>query len=303
MAVAREFLSAGHEVFVYELSTKIERVRQDAPGVTWIQGSILDLYCLNESLSGMDICIHLAAFLGVERTEQEPLKCMYINYEGTKNVLEACRNGNVPKVVFASSSEVYGEPLENPISELTPTQGRTVYAISKLAGEELVKAYSKGGAFGFTILRFFNTYGPFQVRQFLISKMIYAALRGEQIVINGDGTQLRSYCYSSDTARGVYLASTMPAADGRVFNIGNDKERVTINALLGIISEIIGKESMFTYAHDRSFTAGDRVSTREINFRVCDVDLARRLLGYDPQVSLREGLEMFLRSNKVLDSW
>ena len=118
-----------------------------------------------------DGVIHLAAYLGVRRTETNMLRCIEININGTKNVLDCAIQQKIKKS-SSPSSEVYGEPLENPITEESITQGKTVYAVTKLSGEELCKAYSQRYPdISFTILRYFNTYGPHQIAQFVVSKI------------------------------------------------------------------------------------------------------------------------------------
>ena len=150
------------------------------PGVEYAVGSILDKTFMRDAMQDCDAVVHLAAHLGVKRTEVNRLRCIEINIDGTKVVLDAAHaSRSVNKFVFASSSEVYGEPLENPITEDSITQGKTIYAISKLAGEQLVLAYQRElKAFDTNILRLFNTYGRGQVGQFAISKCVEAVLLG-----------------------------------------------------------------------------------------------------------------------------
>ena len=152
-------------------------------------------------------------------------------------------NKNVKKLVFASSSEVYGEPLTNPIKEDAVTQGRTLYAVSKLAGEELIKAYKyefKG--FDYTILRYFNTYGPYQVAQFVIPRFIHRTLNDKSPVINGIGNQKRSYSFSSDTARATIDSLFSNKTNDVIMNIGNSNEPVTLLELANKIIQASGKK-------------------------------------------------------------
>ena len=152
---------ARHDTFMRELkSDKLET----------ISGTILDRFKLNTGMKDCDIVFHMAAMLGVKRTEDNRLRCMETNVSGTDTVLSACVFNRVNHVVFASS-EVYGEPSNNPISETDETKGKTVYAVSKLAGEELVKGYNQLPAL-ITIVRFFNTYGEGQVAQFVLAKFV-----------------------------------------------------------------------------------------------------------------------------------
>ena len=174
MQVCSELLSRGIKVVLFDLYEQINVSKERIDDkIELYYGSILDESSLREAIRGCDAVIHLAAYLGVRRTEVNSLRCLDININGTKKVLDASVQSGVKKIVFASSSEVYGEPRKNPIKEDAPTQGKTVYAISKLAGEELVKAYnSEFQKIKYTNLRYFNTYGPYQIAQFVIPKFI-----------------------------------------------------------------------------------------------------------------------------------
>ena len=196
--VCRELDRRGIEVHLLDLGEQIARVRDALPArVKVFYGSILDVSSIREAMDGCRAVIHLAALLGVRRTEVNRLRCLEINVDGTKRVLDCAVQHRIMRLVFASSSEVYGEPVENPITEETITQGKTVYAVSKLAGEELCIGYAQRyPEFEQVILRFFNAYGPYQAAQFVLPKFIQNAMTGKPIVINGSGDQIRSYCYS-----------------------------------------------------------------------------------------------------------
>ena len=199
-----ELVSRGVEVVVFDLQEQIKRLESFIhPQAIKFSGSILDGAALRDAMNGCDGVVHLAAHLGVQRTERNRLRCLDINISGTQKVLDSCvMNGEVKKIIFASASEVYGEPLENPIKEDAITQGKTVYAVSKLAGEEFIKAYNlEFPSLQYSILRYFNTYGPHQVSQFVMSKFIHGVALDEAPVIFGDGTQRRSYNFSEDSAR------------------------------------------------------------------------------------------------------
>ena len=145
-----------------------------------------------------DYVFHYAAVVGVKRTQENPI--MVLNdIEGIKNVLQLSKNSSVKRVFFSSSSEVYGEPVELPQNEeTTPLNSRVPYAIVKNVGESFFKSYFKSYHLPYTIFRFFNTYGPNQSEDFVITKFIQAALKGEDITIYGDGLQTRTFCYVDD---------------------------------------------------------------------------------------------------------
>jgi UDP-glucose 4-epimerase len=301
-AIAEELSSRDIDVVLYDIYGRLPSFDLNKDRLTIRYGSILDLDTLELSMAGCDAIIHLAAHLGVSRTEADPLRCLSVNIDGTRNVLESGRRNGVKRFVFASSSEVYGEPIEPKVSERSVTQGRTVYAVSKLAGEELVKAYSKvDPSFVYTILRFFNTYGPNQVSQFVIPKFISQASLNNDIIVNGVGDQMRSYSYASDTARGVVLSLFSRQAYNEIFNIGNDSEPISVLNLAKTVVEVCGSSSKILLAEN--FEDADRDAGREIYHRLGCMDKAREVFSFSPQVSLREGIEKTLRRNSLVSDW
>lgn len=298
-----KMLRIEHNVVVFDLPEKIEKVKTHLEGCELVAGSILDLYQTIDSVRGSEIVIHLAAMLGVQRTENDPIRCMEINIEGTKNVLLAAEIAGVSRFIFSSSSEVYGEPTHCPIDESFTTQGKTLYAISKLAGEELVKGFEKTyRSFDYTIFRFFNTYGPHQVAQFAISRFLYNAQHGLPIVINGSGCQVRSYCFVDDTAKAVGSAISSAEASNEVFNVGNPSQRVSLNELVDhVIAALDGRD--VEIRRDERFLDGDRVANREIHNRFCDISKIQKFLGFCPEVSLSDGLQLTLESRSLMKDW
>jgi UDP-glucose 4-epimerase len=302
--VVRELDRRGIEVHVLDLGEQIARVRQALPDrVKVFYGSILDVSSIREAMDGCGSVIHLAALLGVRRTEVNRLRCLEINVDGTKRVLDCAIQYRIKRLVFASSSEVYGEPLENPITEETMTQGKTVYAISKLAGEELCIGYAQRYAdFEHVILRFFNAYGPYQAAQFVLPRFIYNAMSGKPIVINGTGDQVRSYCYSEDTARGVVDALFRPEAAGQVINLGSSERPISLKELADLVIAACGNPQLeVRYAED--FSGADRHPDREIHRRFCSGDKAKRLLAFSPKTSLEDGIRRIIELNSVFEKW
>lgn len=300
-AVSRELLARGHSVVGVDLQPPV--VQHDSPNFKFIYGSILDRTFLRDAIRGSDSVIHLAAHLGVNRTEVNRLRCMDINIDGTKNVLEAAHaTGSVNRFIFASSSEVYGEPIENPVTEESITQGKTIYAISKLAGEQLVTAYDKElNAFGTTILRYFNTYGVGQIGQFVISRFINKVLSNEPPIVNGLGNQLRSYCNASDTARATVMALENDVSIGKTYNIGNSNEPITILELANLIIRLSPNKHLVPNILEDSFS--DRDEGREIYFRHADTSKALIELGFEADVSLERGLRQVLDAGALRPDW
>lgn len=304
--VCSELISRGIEVVLYDIGEQIEASSiKTTNNLTIFPGSIMDKTSLRDAITGCDGVIHLAAHLGVSRTEANKLRCLEINIDGTKNVLDlAVRTNKVKKFIFASSSEVYGEPLNNPINESETTQGKTLYAVSKLAGEELVKAFNyEYENFNYSILRYFNTYGPNQVAQFVIPKFIYRVQNDKSPIINGDGSQTRSYNFSSDTARATVDSLISDKTNSVTMNIGNCNEPISLIDLANLVIKILDKEESIKPILNKDFHATDRISSREINNRFCDTSLAESLIGYKSIISLYEGITSVIESDSITPSW
>ena len=302
--VCRELDRRGIEVHLLDLGEQIARVRKALPEKARVfYGSILDISSIREAMDGCGAVIHLAALLGVRRTEVNRLRCLEINVDGTKRVLDCAIQHRIKRLVFASSSEVYGEPIDNPITEETITQGKTVYAVSKLAGEELCIGYAQRyPEFEHVILRFFNAYGPYQAAQFVLPKFIQNAMTGKPIVINGSGDQIRSYCYAEDTARGVVEALLRPEAVDQVINLGNSDRPISLKQLADLVVKASGNPSVeIKYAAD--FQGTDRHASREIHRRYCSGEKAKQLLGFESRVSLEEGIRRIIEMNSIFEKW
>ncbi|MFQ5691324.1 MAG: NAD-dependent epimerase/dehydratase family protein, partial [Gemmatimonadota bacterium] len=210
-------------------------------GIDCFRGSVLDVDDLSRLLRGADVVVHLAAMLGVERTEEQRIRCLNVNVEGTRCVLDGCVKEGTGKIIFASSSEVYGDIATREgerISEESPLNPKSVYAVSKLAGEEYVKAYARQYGVDYTILRFFNVYGPGQNAEFVIPKFVERAKNGDSIEVYGSGEQVRAFCHVYDAARAVVMALTHPGASGATLNIGNDREPISIRRLARTVLEM-----------------------------------------------------------------
>lgn len=300
-ACVKNLTQAGHEVVVVDLPERINRVVPFPNGTVIKMGSILDFGFLCDALKGVSHVIHLAGFLGVRRTEDEKHRCLQVNISGTENVCLASALVGANHVIYASSSEVYGEPIDNSVSENSITQGKTVYAISKLAGEEMIKSFSH--SFNYTICRFFNTYGPYQVAEFLIPAFISATKNNKDMIINGDGNQQRSYCYSSDTANCINLILNNNKSYNQVFNIGNSDSKASVLEIADLIIKL-GEKRSYTpkKVFDLSFSDNDRKKTREIYHRLGSFSKAKTILGWDCNISLEEGIDKMF-SEKILSQW
>jgi UDP-glucose 4-epimerase len=303
--MVRQLHARGLSVVVFDLWPQVERARKFIPaGVETVHGSVLDRTALRDAIQGCDAVIHLAAVLGVAKTERNKLHTIEVNVNGTQNVVEIAATHGVKKLTFASSSEVYGEPIESPVKESTPTQGKTVYAVTKMMGEELCKAFNQRyPEFRYTIVRYFNTYGPLQVAEFVLTRFIRAAMVGEAPFINGDGTQLRSYCYCEDSCRGTIDATFSKAADGEVLNLGNSNQRFTLEEAARLVLRVTGREGQIEPVYDRKFERGDRLVSREIFHRICDTTKAQSLIGYEARIPLEEGVRRIVARGEPPETW
>jgi UDP-glucose 4-epimerase len=246
-------------------------------------------------MRGCDYVVHLAAALGVERTEAKRLECLFININGTINVLEACIKEKIKKVVFTSSSEVYGEQKIQPIEETSPLNPISNYAITKIVGEEYMRAYYETYRLKYNIVRLFNVYGEEQREEFVVPKFVKNVANEVSPIIYGNGQQIRSFCYVKDAARGIADA-LLASCEGEVFNIGNDEEPISLSKLAEKIIYLSGKCLKPQLTH---YDNSDRRSERDIIKRIPSIEKAKRILGYKPAISLDEGLKIMLQFYKA----
>ena len=258
--------------------------------VDFIECDLLESEKISSVLENFDIVIHLAAAVGVKLTEENPLHTLNLNIKGTQNILESCKQNNVKKIIFASSSEIYGEAVHVPIKETDPPMPITNYGVTKITGEEYVKAFAKISPIKYSILRFFNAYGPGQSTSFVMSQFISKAISNEPITIHSSGEQLRAFCHVSDIINGISLC--LKNGDNQIFNIGNDKEPITIFDLAKCIKTITKSESEIIFL---PFENTERKRTLEIMKRIPDIKKAQDILGYNPQISLNEGIKSIFK--------
>jgi len=295
LEICNKLIEKGHRVYLYDLGEQIERNKLYInKKIKIFYGSILDVHSLKKAIKNCDFVFHHAAMLGVKFTEDNKLDCLEINSTGTKNVLEACLGNKVKKVIFASSSEVYGEPKKNPISEKFQTQGKTIYGISKLMGEEYCKSYHQKHNLNFTILRYFNTYGIYQQKKFVIQNFVHDSINCNKITINGDGNQIRSYMYVSDAAEATIAAAFSKKTDNKIFNVGNGKNPITLRELSKIVKKVL-KSKDIKIIFKKNFNKTDRTIDREIFYRYCDSSKFQKLIKWQPKVTLESGIEKILK--------
>jgi nucleoside-diphosphate-sugar epimerase len=216
-----------------------------------------------------DYVFHYAAVVGVKRTLENPVLVLR-DIKGIENILGLCKHTYVKRVYFSSSSEIYGKPVEFPQRELTtPLNCRLPYAVVKNVGEVFLRSFKQVYGLNYTIFRFFNTYGPKQSDDFVISKFIKAALCNKDITIFGDGSQTRTFCYIDDNIGATINALKKNCCVNKVVNIGNDVE-TTILELANLVIELTGSSSRTV--HLPPLEEGDMMRRRP------DISIMRALL-------------------------
>jgi UDP-glucose 4-epimerase len=261
-----------------------------------VEGDVTDLASLEEAAEGMDAVFHLAALPSVARSVEDPLGTDRVNVRGTLNALLAARNARVRRFVFASSSSVYGSRREPPMREEAELDPDSPYGASKAAGELYSRTFARVYGTPTVNLRFFNVFGPRQRGDSpysgVIARFAKALLDGVPPVLEGDGLQTRDFTYVEDVVRAALLAAGKDLAPGTVLNVARGGE-VSVRDVLQTLRELTGSTVETVQAPRR---VGDIRRSR------ASVERARALLGFEPRVSLREGLEQTLewyRSRRV----
>jgi nucleoside-diphosphate-sugar epimerase len=253
--------------------------------VELIEGDIQSYERVHNAVRGCEVVFHLAALPSVPRSIQDPLTSTASNVTGTLNVLLASRDEGVRRVVFSSSSSVYGPQREYPQCEDAAARPISPYGVSKLAAEGYCRAFTQVYGLETVALRYFNVFGPRQdpLSQYsaVIPKFITAVLEGERPVIFGDGEQSRDFTYVDNAVEGTLLASTADGVAGDTFNLACG-EATTLNQLLDHIREISAKDVEAIYEERQP---GDLQRSQ------ADISRAREALGYEPEVDIRAGLE------------
>lgn len=240
------------------------------------------------SAFSFDYVFHYAAVVGVQRTLEFPVKVLN-DIQGIQNILDLSKNTGVKRVFFASSSEVYGEPVEMPQNEFTtPLNSRLPYAVVKNVGEAFCRSYQQEFGLDYTIFRFFNTYGPRQSTDFVVSKFLKAALANEDIVIYGDGLQTRTFLYIDDNIESTLNAFNKDLFVNDVVNIGSDDE-ITVNELAEAIVRVTKSKSKLVYS--QPLVEGD------MRRRKPDVTKLKYILPGEP-LPLDDGIRKLIESGK-----
>lgn len=285
-AICRRLVTDGHDVVgLDDLSEGRPENLADSPEVRLEEVDLRDADGVDRAASGCDVVFHQAAMKSVPRSLDEPAPYTDVNVVGTLNVLLAARDADAT-VVFASSSSVYGDQDRFPLTEDMVPRPRSPYAATKLAGEAYCRAWWESFGVPTVALRYFNVYGPGQdpASEYasVVPRFVTACLSGTRPVIHGDGEQARDFTFVEDVVDANLLAARAPEeARGLAFNIGGGAGPTSVQRLLELVASASGATPDPVHHPARP---GD------IHRSHADVELARRLLGFEPQIGIDEGL-------------
>ncbi|MFC5973896.1 NAD-dependent epimerase/dehydratase family protein [Halomarina salina] len=280
-----EALAETNDVRVLDdLSTgRAENLHRDA---TLVRGDLCDPDTLDEAMAGVDLVFHEAANASVARSVEDPIASHQVNTAGTLGVFERARVADA-RVVLASSTAIYGDPTEVPVTEDEPTTPQSPYGVEKLSGDHYARLYHDLYGLETVALRYFNVYGPRQAGgeySGVITTFLEQACAGQDITVEGDGSQIRDFVHVSDIVRANLLAATTDEV-GEAYNIGTGRS-VSILELAELIRDLSGSRSEIVHVDERP---GDIHASR------ADISKAKASLGFEPTVTLREGLGGLVR--------
>jgi UDP-glucose 4-epimerase len=285
--VVRALLERGDDVRVLDNFSTGSRENLEGLEVEVVEGELRSYERVHAAVRGVDLVFHLGALGSVPRSVQDPLTSSAVNVEGTLNVLLAARDENVRRVVFSSSSSVYGSSGELPRTEEMPADPISPYGVAKLAAERYCVSFSRVyDQFETVVLRYFNVFGPRQSphSQYaaVVPLFVTQIARGEPIVVYGDGEQSRDFTYVANVVDATLRAGDAPGASGRIFNVAAGIP-ASVNELAEAIGRILDRPVVRREAPPRP---GD------VRNSWADVSAARSALGYEPHVTLEDGLRL-----------
>ena len=263
---------------------KLDNIKHLKKSIKFIKGDIRDLGLLVKASAGADFIFHLAALPSVNRSVKDPVESNSVNVSGTLNVFQAAVKNRVKRVVFASSSSVYGDAITLPKVETMTPNPLSPYALTKLVGEEYARLYASLYSLDVVCLRYFNVFGPRQDPKSeyaaVIPKFITAVQKGEELTIYGDGRQTRDFTYIDNVVRANYLAAVTKKAGNMVFNIAAGK-RISLLDLLRLIGEISGKKAAYRLSPRRP---GD------VKHSLAGIKKAGKYMNYRPVTDFKKGM-------------
>ncbi len=275
--------SDGNTVIFDNFSSGKKRYVEGFKNVKIVKGDIQNRDSISRALKSCDYVINLAALPFIPDSYHYPQEFFNVNTNGTLNVvLEAIKQKRIKNFVHISTSEVYGTARKNPMDEEHPTLPQSTYAVSKLAADRAVFTIHKENNFPAVIIRPFNSFGPRITQPYIIPEIIIQLLRGNGKVTLGNIESQRDFTFVSDTARGIITSLFKDKAIGETINLGSNRT-YKIKQIVKVIASIIGKKSLITL--DKK-----RIRPYDVNKLLCDNSKAKRILGWEPTISFRDGL-------------
>ena len=284
--IVQRLVKRGERVRVVDnlCTGEIERLASVLSVIDFVEEDLADPAVCDRVVDGVDYVLHQAAIPSVQRSIRDPMASNRANITATLNVLESCRTHGVRRLVYAASSSAYGDTKVLPKSEDMPANPLSPYALQKFVGERYAKLYFDLYKLETVSLRYFNVFGPSQdpysEYSAVIPKFITKLLAGEKLTIFGDGEQSRDFTYVENVVQANLLALTADGAAGKMMNLGCGT-RISLNQLVKQLENILGLNAQVEYLPAR---AGD------VRDSLADIGLAERLLGYQPRVSVEDGL-------------
>ncbi len=277
--LVRHLLNEGNEVKVID----IKPIKFSHPKLEFVGKSVLD--DIRWDMRDCDMVYHLAAELGVINSDKKPLNTLAVNIDGTVNVFRCALGTSVKKIVYTSSSEVYGEPREIPIKEDSPKSPVSIYGVSKLTAEMYARGYVQEYGMDINPVRLFNVYGPGQGFEWVIPLFIQKVLGNQSPLVFGDGSQVRCFTYITDIVNGMEMVRKK-GAKGEAYNIANT-DQITMKELAELIIRISGKKLSPKIT---GFGKETRAKEREIMKRVPSIGKLKAL-GWKPEINIEEGIK------------
>ena len=290
--VVERLVNDGYSVVVLDSlsSGKLENIKEPLHSgkVDFVEGDIRDASIVKKSLVGVDVVAHLAALVSVPLSIEDPKSTFDVNVLGTLNLLNLSAKEKIKRFVLISSCAVLGDTKSLPITEEAQTNPISPYADSKLLGERYCLGYSERELLEAVVLRFFNVYGPRQTMNDysgVITLFIERCRQGLPLTVYGDGSQTRDFVNVKDVAQAVVASMKKVEATGEIFNVGSGKP-TSIKTLAEMVLDLAGKNLEIKY---------EKARLGDIKDSYADISKAKRLLRYEPKVSLRDGLKTLMK--------
>ncbi len=262
----------------------LEKLPKDLVGdIEVVFGDLKDPAAVNRAVKGIEIVFHLGALIAIPYSYLNPMDFVQTNVVGTSNVLNACLEYGVKRLICTSTSEVYGTLRYAPMDENHPLEARSPYAASKIGADQLALSYHRAFGLPVVLVRPFNTYGPRQSLRAVMPTVILQALRSDVVQL-GALHPTRDFNYVTDIVDGFLRAAEAERIEGEVINLGTGRE-TSIAELCGIVQEVLGKDFQVKQDERRL-----RPASSEVQRLVCDAGKARLLLGWEPRTTLDEGV-------------